>query len=199
MSLAKITVKSNPRCVPVWFLGALLLLSGSSSAIAQEAEEPEPYRATGFWPDIALALGGGIGINGAIDTNLYGALRLGVLFAYEPWVFNLGIIGELGALPKQGIGAEVEVNYLRGPYLQFGYDRMADGDFMIRSTLGFALFGVQWQHRLAATKPSDALIFVLRLPLGIGWFFVHDQERRRTERLPPPPIDEANDDANPAP
>lgn len=196
MSLAKITAKTNLGRGTVGIV-ALLMLLCSGPARAQQAEKPAPYRATGFWPDIALALGGGIGIEGAIDTNLYGALRLGLLFAYEPWVINLGISGELGALPKRGVGAEIELNYLRGPYLQFGYDKTADGDFMIRSTVGFALFGVQWQHRLATTKPSDALLFVLRLPLGIGWFFVHDQERRRTERPEPPPISEANDDAIP--
>jgi hypothetical protein len=197
MSLAKITTKANAGRLTAWIVCVLLML-GTSQALAQQTPKPEPYRAKGFWPDIALAVGGGIGVGGAIDTNLYGALRLGALFAYEPWVINLGINGELGALPKRGIGVELEFNYLRGPYVQFGYDKIADGDFMIRTTLGFALFGVQWQHRLASTKPSDALLFVLRLPLGIGWFFVHDQERRRTQRPPPPPVSEANDDLSPA-
>jgi hypothetical protein len=169
-------------------LATVVLVALLSYAGRSVAQQPAPYRAVGFWPDISLSLGGGIGINGALDSNLHAALRLGALFAFQPWVINVGINGQLGALARRGVGGEVELNYLRGPFLQFGYDKVAGGDFMTRATIGFAVFGIQWQHRLAATKPDNALLFLLRLPFGIGWFFLNDQQRRRDEPPPPPPV-----------
>lgn len=171
-------------------LWAVFALLDPGRASAQEAKR---YRAVGLWPDFALSVGGGIGIGHPIATNVYAALRLGFLFAYEPWVINLGISGELGALPRRGYGAEIELNYLRGPFLQAGYDRVADGFGMTRLTLGFALFGVQWQHRLSSAPPDNALLFVLRFPFGVGWFFLHDQQRRQREPPQIRPVPETND------
>lgn len=167
------------------------LLADASPAAAQQ--DGDDYRAVGFWPDISLSLGGGIGIKHPIATNIYGAARVGVLFAFEPWVINLGLSGELGALPRRGLGAEFELNYVRGPFVQVGYDRIAGRDWMARLTVGFALFGVQWQHRMSSTPPDNALLFLLRLPLGTGWFFLNDGERRRREPPRPRPPSEAND------
>src|SRR5689334_14975171 len=76
--------------LPLIALCASLLFS--PRAAAQPAHDTQ--RAVGFWPDIALCLGGGIGIGHPIATNVYGALRAGVLFAFEPWVINLGLAGE---------------------------------------------------------------------------------------------------------
>lgn len=171
----------------------LVLLAGACAYAPCAQAQASKHKAIGIWPDIALSLGGGIGIGHPIATNVYGSARLGLLFAYEPWVINLGVSGELGALPKHGLGAEFELNYLRGPFVNVGYDRISGGDWMTRLTVGFALFGVQWQHRLSSTPPDNAILFLLRLPLGIGWFFLHDQQRRQREPPDRQPISETHD------
>jgi hypothetical protein len=141
----------------------------------------EELRARGFWPDVALAFGAGIGLGHALDTPVFGRLRVGALYAYEPLVVNLGVSAELGALAGRGFGAELELNHFGGPFVQLGLDRVTDRDFMTHAMLGFSLFGLEWQHRLDSS-PSDALLFVLRAPIGIWWFLLKNERPARRGR-----------------
>lgn len=159
---------------------ALLALAGPAPARAQVFSEE--LRRTGFWPDLALALGGGIGLGHSLDTNVLGRARLGALYAYEPLIVNLGISADLGALAGRGIGVELELNHFGGPFLQAGLDRVTSSDWMTHVMLGLSLFGVEWQHRMH-TIPDDALLFVLRVPIGIWWFLLA-QDARAPPRRP---------------
>jgi hypothetical protein len=164
------------------------LLLQASPALAQ-VYAPE-LRITGFWPDVALSGGGGIGLGHSLDDNFMGRLRLGALYAYEPFIFNAGVSGQLGALAERGIGGELEVNHFGGGWLQLGLSRVSDGDWMSSVTLGLTVFGVEWQHRYRASD-DDALLFTLRLPIGIWWFLLaehaSDQATASDRELPPRP------------
>ena len=166
---------------------AALALYGAL-ALAAICARPAPARAqafaqelhrSGFWPDIALAVGGGIGLGGGLDTNVMARARLGALYAYEPLIINLGVSAEVGALAERGLGLELELNHFGGPFVQLGFDRVLGSDWMSRVMLGFTLFGVEWQHRFdrGAARADNALMFVLRVPIGIWWFLLVDDAR----------------------
>lgn len=163
---------------------AIALLAHASPVQAQVFSEE--LRARGFWPDIALSVGGGIGLGERLETSVMGSARVGALYAYEPLIINLGISGQVGALAKRGVGLELEVNHFGGPFVQFGFDRVADSDWMTHAMLGFALFGVEWQHRVdpRAGAADNALIFVLRAPIGIWWFLLVDDARHKPAPAP---------------
>jgi len=144
----------------------------------------EDLRLVGFWPDIALSVGGGIGVGNGLDTNVHSRLRLGALYAYEPLIINVGVSGELGALAERGAGVDLEINHFGGPWLQGGVARVTRGETMTHAAIGFALFGVEWQHRFGPSN-NNALLFLLRAPIGIWWFVsaadarhAHERERR---------------------
>jgi hypothetical protein len=164
------------------------LLAGAATPRAAAAQVySEELRIKGAWPDIAVSFGGGIGVGNGLDTNVFGRLRLGGLYAYEPWVANLGVTGELGALPQRGAGLELEINHFGGPWVQGGLSRVvgvsrtSGAQWMTHAALGFALFGVEWQHRLG-TPSDNAVLFLLRAPIGIWWFLVHDHEARKRHK-----------------
>jgi hypothetical protein len=162
-------------------LVAWLGCAGASGPAAAQVFSEE-LRVTGAWPDASLSLGGGIGLDHSLDTNVFGRLRLGALYAYEPLIVNLGITGELGALAQRGVGLELELNHFGGFWAQFGVSRVLDAAFMSHATLGFAIFGIEWQHR-HTDRRNDALVFLLRAPIGIFWFLMQDQaERERRSR-----------------
>ena len=167
-------------------LGAFIAATAPAGiAAAQEPREarrdataqalPEPPIA-GVWPDIALTVGAGIGIDEPLAANVLARLRLGALFAYEPWVLNLGVTGELGALAEHGLGLELELNHMSGPWLQLNASRVEPGRFMGHVGLGYFVFGVEWQHAFG-DAPQDAVLFVLRLPIGILWFLPQHEAR----------------------
>jgi hypothetical protein len=141
----------------------------------------EELRIEGAWPDAAFSFGGGIGVGNSLDTNVFTRLRLGVLYAYEPWLGNFGVCGELGALAERGAGLELELNHFGGPWGQVGASRVLRSQWMGHLALGFAVFGVEWQHRFGA-EPSDAVLFLLRAPIGIWWFLLHDDAERQRRR-----------------
>ena len=167
-------------------LAALLCAGAACSPRAAAAQVyAEELRIQGAWPDIAVSLGGGIGVGNSLDTNVFARLRLGGLYAYEPWVVNLGVCGELGALAERGVGAELELNHFGGPWGQVGGSRVLGGQWMGHLALGFAVFGVEWQHRFG-DETSNAVLFLLRAPIGIWWFLLHDDaERQRRKRSAP--------------
>ena len=96
----------------------------------------EELRIEGAWPEITLSGGGGIGLGNSLDSNVFGKLRLGALYAYEPWIFTAGAIGELGALAERGVGAEIEVHHFGGLWAQVGGSRVLRGQWMGHLTFG---------------------------------------------------------------
>jgi hypothetical protein len=163
--------------VRAYFAALLIAVCGVHGRAAADANDDEPI--VGFGPDAALTVGAGIGIDHALDTNVMARLRLGALFAYEPWVLNLGVTGELGALAEQGVGLEFELNHMAGPWLQINASRVADARWMGHAALGYAVVGIEWQHAFSG-EPSEAVLLVLRLPAGIFWL-IHQHEAQRAQ------------------
>jgi hypothetical protein len=146
-------------------LSALLFPSAASAQII-----PEELRVRGFSWDLQIEGGLGFGLDARLPDIALGRLRAGALLADEPLIYNLGITGELGGLASRGVGAEIEVNHFGGPWIRAGFSHVRGDDWMTRLSLGFAIFSVEWQHRLASWTPRHALMFQLRLPIGIYCF-----------------------------
>lgn len=160
-----------------WLALAALLAIVCASQRAQAQVFAEELRVKGFWPDLALTLGAGFGFGDAPESPLLGRFRAGALYAYEPIIINLGISGELGGLGGRGLGAELELNDFGGLWLRGGVERVLHDTYMTHVTLGYTLFGIEWQHRFDGV-PDNALMFVVRAPIGIWWFLLVDDARR---------------------
>lgn len=169
-----------------WLATAALLALGVSFAphAAQAQVYSEELRVKGFWPDLALSFGAGTALGeGSLATAVLGRARIGALYAYEPMIINLGITGELGALARRGLGVELELNDFGGLWLQLGMARVRGEQWMSHATLGFSVLGLEWQSRFGANvRPDDALLVVLRVPLGIWSFLVVDDARRSSRK-----------------
>jgi hypothetical protein len=158
-----------------WFLAAAFF---APSAGAQGI--PEELLVRGVSWDLQLEGGGGLGLNGSLDDNFIGRIRAGGLLADEPWIFNLGVTGELGGLASRGVGAALEVNHFGGPWIRAGASYVRGDAIMSRASLGFAIFSVEWQHRFRAWEPDDALMFQVRIPIGIWWFVSRELQKHES-------------------
>ena len=154
-------------------LAALLAVCASAGPAAAQVTAEEPP-ITGVFPDAALSVGAGIGLGNGLSDNVFARLRLGGLLADEPFIVNLGVTGEVGGLAELGAGAELEVNHFGGLWLQVNGSRVDGAQYMGHLALGYTLLGVEWQHRFGGSD-DNALLFLLRLPIGIWWFMWQHQ------------------------
>ncbi|HEX7479650.1 MAG TPA: hypothetical protein VF331_17730 [Polyangiales bacterium] len=137
----------------------------------------------GFGPDAQITGGGGFGLGRSLDNNFLGRARLGLLYAYEPWLVSAGVTGEVGALAGLGVGAELELNHFDGAYAQLGLARAQGVELMSHVAVGYTIFGMEWQQRFTHTGVDHALLAEVRLPLGMWWFFVgHDKYKRDRQK-----------------
>jgi hypothetical protein len=105
-------------------------------------------------------------------------VRLGGLYAYEPWIANLGATLEIGGLANFGLGGELELNTFGGGYGQLGFTHDNHDAWLSHLGVGFMIFGLEWQHRFSPKLTDDALLFDVRVPLGIWWFLVGDDKNK---------------------
>jgi hypothetical protein len=154
-----------------------------STRVAQ-AQAFAAGRITGFGPDAQVTGGIGFELGEMIDNPFLARLRLGGLYAYEPFVIHLGVTGEVGALAELGLGGELELDHFNGAYVQLAAASTNGPDLMLHAAVGYTIVGVEWQHRFADVNhggESDALLLQVRLPLGLWWLL------REREEEPPPP------------
>lgn len=152
------------------------LLGGVAAACALlwaaplRAESAEALGPTSsFGVDAQLTGGAGIGLDGKLDNYFLARARVGVLFATSPWIANLGLSVDVGALAGLGPGGELELNHVAGPYGSAGVARVDSGRWLSHLALGYTIFGVEWQHVFGGDAPHEALLFEVRLPLGMWW------------------------------
>jgi len=167
-------------------LAWLIVLACTCPELAR-AQEPgsAPNRLQGFGPDAQIVGGGGFGLSGNLDNNFVGRLRLGALYAYEPWLFNAGMTLEVGALAGVGVGGELEVNRFDGVYANLGLAKIEHDHLMGHLGVGYLVFGVEWQHAFSGGKPSDALLLEVRLPVGYWWATTGRKKARRAPSSEP--------------
>jgi hypothetical protein len=144
-------------------------LSGALLACAAGAARADATEMEGLGLDAQLTGGGGFAFGHRLDNYFLGRVRVGALYARQPWIANLGLTVQLGALARFGAGGELELNHGKGTYGSLGLARVSGDEWMTHATIGFMIFGIEWQHRYSASRPSDALMFEVRLPLGLWW------------------------------
>jgi hypothetical protein len=137
-------------------------------------------RVEGFAPDAQLVGGGGFGLGGPLSNYFLGRLRLGALYAREPWIANAGVTIEVGALGTFGVGCELELNTWKGLFAEVGFASVDDHQWMGHIALGYTVLGLEWQHLFSDAKTTDAVMFEVRLPLGTWWFLVGNKTADRT-------------------
>jgi hypothetical protein len=140
----------------------------------------------GIGPDIATAGGVGFGLGSKIDNNFLGRLRLGVLYAFEPYWINGGLTLEAGALSNLALGGEIEANSFHGWFANLGLAYSRDEYVTGHLSAGYTIFGLEYEHAFADRKPREALLFIVRFPLGF-WWFTHEREEKKPPPPPPPP------------
>jgi hypothetical protein len=108
-----------------------------------------------------------------------------VLLAYEPFILTVDFTGELGALARGGWGGQLELDHFSGLWAQLGFAHVRGDEWMSHAQVGYTILGLEWQSRFSdKEKPSDALLVVLRLPLGIWSFLIYDHVRRTAVHEP---------------
>lgn len=166
-------------------LATVLLWSFAATTHAQGSLEPTQ----GFGWDLELDGGVGVGVQRQLRNNFLGRLRVGALYVGEPWVYALGVTGEVGGLAEYGAGLTLSVSHFDGFWARLGGSRVAGDDWMTHATLGYLFFGVEWQHRLDSSRvASDALMMVFRVPVGVWWFLMREQQPvapQRSQRVEP--------------
>ena len=156
----------------------VLLCLGLATAAAPVRADATAGQGAGF--DAQVTGGGGFAFRSGLDNNFLGRVRFGGLYASQPWIANLGGTLQFGALARFGVGAELELNHGSGPYGSVGIARVTGDEWMTHAALGFMIFGVEWQHRWSSSSPSDALMFEVRLPLGVWWLLKRKQSATET-------------------
>jgi hypothetical protein len=152
--------------LPVFAALALLLAAHGGTVAAQGGSAAQT---SGFAPDAQLVGGVGFALGRGLDNPFLARARVGGLYAREPWILNAGVTLELGMLGKLGFGGELELNSGQGLFAEVGLARIDGGAWMSHLSLGYTVFGLEWQQRFDGAKPSTALLFEVRIPMGIWW------------------------------
>jgi hypothetical protein len=100
----------------------------------------------------------------------FGRARAGVMMFREPTFVLVGITGQYSPLGSTALGIEAEyLNLWSGAWGQVGFDALDSvGGVSTRASVGYALFGVEYQRRLSGTRSGDqALLLELQVPLGV--------------------------------
>lgn len=134
-------------------------------------------RLEGFGPDLQVTGGIGFGLGDEIDNNFLGRVRLGALYAFEPYWISGGVALEVGALAGLALGGELEIDQFRGWFVNLGVNYARDERITGHIGAGFMIFGLEYQHTFGAHSPSDAVLFTVRFPLGFWWFTSEEKER----------------------
>ncbi|HKU43911.1 MAG TPA: hypothetical protein VJR89_37380 [Polyangiales bacterium] len=150
------------------------LISGLPSALCAQS------RIQGFAPDAQVQGGIGAAARGTIENYFLGRLRIGALYADEPYWYSAGLTLEAGALPGLAIGGEIEWNQFSGWFAAAGLSYARDDRLIGHVGFGYTIVGVEWQHDFERARPNEGLLVTIRFPLGFWWF---TSNRRET---PPP-------------
>jgi hypothetical protein len=152
--------------------------TGGQPTVRPSNTEPKTYHVrvrslpprSGISWDLALEGGYGVRLSGTLDDQFLGRARVGGLFLSDPWVLQLGVLGELGGLSSAGVGVQGQAVHLRsGFWSQLGGAVGHGSDFVSYVSVGWTLLGVEWQHRYTSTA-DNALFFKISLPIGLAIF-----------------------------
>ncbi|HET8935136.1 MAG TPA: hypothetical protein VFN67_16925, partial [Polyangiales bacterium] len=141
----------------------------------------------GFGPDAQLVGGIGFGFERKLDNVFLARARLGALYATAPWIVNLGLTAEVGAIAGFGWGAELELSRGATFFGSAGVSRVDRSRWLAHAGLGFTIFGLEWQHVFDGPKPHNALLLEVRLPLGLWWLHKRQEKAEAHAAATPPP------------
>lgn len=123
----------------------------------------------GFGPDAQLVGGLGFGLDGKLNNYFLARGRLGALYATAPWIVNLGLTVEVGALAGLGWGGELELSRGGSAFGIVGVSRVDHARWLMHVGVGYSIFGLEWQHTFEGPNPNNAVLLEVRLPLGLWW------------------------------
>lgn len=133
-----------------------------------------PQRRGISW-DLHLEGGLGVALRNDLPDTFFGRARAGLLIMHEPYLYAFGPSIEVGGLTGLGFGGQLDAIHLTsGMSLELGAAFAATDEAVIHASLGYALFAVEWQHRFASDS-ADALMFKLRIPIGIAYFLISNR------------------------
>ena len=166
-----------------WSLSAAL---AACAAVACSGTAHAQARIEGAAPDVEVAGGVGLGLNGKIDNYFLGRLRTGALYAFEPHWIAGGFVLEAGALSGLAIGGQLEWNEFHGFFANAGLTYSNHELLTAHACVGYTIVGLEYQHGFGERDPSEALFLNVRFPLGF-WWFTSGREKRPFGPPSPPP------------
>ena len=96
--------------------------------------------------------------------------RAGVLLYSGPLFAIIGAAGQVGGLGRYGAGVEAQLIHMElGFWGQLGvYPLRAESGMSLGASLGYTLFGVEYQRETAGEREGDqALLLTVHLPIGV--------------------------------
>jgi len=124
-----------------------------------------PQRRGASW-DFQLEGGFAVALKNDLPHHWFGRARAGMLILHEPLLLAFGPTIELGGLVGLGVGGQLDiVDLATGMSIEAGGAFATDGAFVSHVSLGYALFGLEWQQRFGEGSAA-ALVFKLRVPIG---------------------------------
>ena len=161
---------------------ALTLACAASATLARAQPLPEQLRYDGLALDLQPEFGVTLLAGGRSERSKWlGRLRAGMLVARDPIFVATGAIVEVGGLAQRALGVASELTHLNGLWGRVAAVRGRRAQFGLQLAWGWSWFGLEWQRRFG--QPANALLFVVRAPLGIGRF-IYGWQRRHAANLP---------------
>lgn len=128
------------------------------------------FRRKGLSPDLTLSFGVNT-VHTDNERNRWwtGRARAGVVLYNEPYFLITGISGMFSALDSASLGIEFQYIHLwYGFWFQGSVHPISDRGSIVGGSLGYTLFGVEYQRRVSGAEKGDqALIVTLNVPLGV--------------------------------
>ncbi len=150
------------------------------SIVTTPAEPPPKYQRVVVTPTtlqrhgqtIDLTLAGGVTLarSGDDTQHWFGRARVSWLAYNEPNFLIVGLAGQFSPLGSKSLGVEAQyIDLWRGTWIQGGvYPLDTTHGVSIEGSVGYALFGVEYQRRLSGDHSGDqALVLSLHVPLGV--------------------------------
>ena len=155
---APVTPAASPTTAPMQFVG-----DGSAFL---------PQR-RGVQLDFQVEGGAGFAIRNELPHAPFLRARLGMLIVREPWILAFGPTFELGGMAGLGVGGQLDFIHLASGWsVELGAAYAVRDRAVFSASLGYAIFGIEWQH-LFAEQDADAILFKVRIPVGVFLFLLN--------------------------
>ena len=148
----------------------ITLISSVSYAAPKIKILPSPYRIGVSW-DLQYEQGFMTNNDVKLSRRFFGRVKAGLLLGYEPWLLSMGPVVEGAGLPDLAWGFQIEITHMwNGLWGQGTISVDGQGHGFSALSVGWSLFGFEWQHRISSGGLRNGYLIKIRIPIGIYFF-----------------------------